>query len=105
MLLCTPIDGIWGVVAIERPDVGGKGGGIHVEVGDSSHMCAMPFLEVDCASSISFHFSSVCSCYTEPVHYITIYALIWHWTVGLVPAITCQGGLWVFLLQDVLIVT
>ena len=69
VLLCTPIDGIWSVVAIERPDVGGKGGGIHVEIGDSSHVGA-------------------CSCYTVPVHYITIYALIWHWTVGLVPAIT-----------------
>ena len=54
MLLCTPIDGIWGVVAIERPDVGGKGGGIHVEVGDSSHMCAMPFLEVYSSTSVCF---------------------------------------------------
>ena len=88
MLLCTPSDGIWGVVVVERPDVGGKGGGVHVEIGDGFHVCAMPLLEVHCATSISFNFSSVSSCYTVSVHYITVYTLIWHWTVGLVPAIT-----------------
>ena len=88
MLLCTPSDGIWGVVAVERPDVGGKGGAFHVEIGDGSHVGAMPLFEIHCATSISFNISSVCSCYTVPVHYITIYALIWHWTVGLVPTIT-----------------
>ena len=88
MLLCTPTDGIWDVVAVERPDVGGKGGGVHVEIGDGSHMCVMPLLEVHCAASISFYFTSVCSCDTVPVHCITIDTLIWHWTAGLVPAIT-----------------